>query len=79
MRRCSRCHEPNIFDNRRICTGCMKLWSDMRARAWASLEPKLGKLTPETHPSWIKEMKRLEKIWRKSPVDFENELLKLEI
>lgn len=79
MRTCIRCHEKNIYDNSRVCSQCMTEWSSMRTRAWASLEPRLGKLTPETHPAWIKEMKRLEKIWKKSPVDFEKELLKLEI
>ena len=79
MRTCIKCHEKNIYDNSRICVGCMKEWTDMRARAWASLEPRLGKLTPVNHPAWIKEMKRLEKIWKKSREQFEQELVKLAI
>lgn len=79
MRTCIKCHEKNIYDNSRICVRCMKEWTDMRGRAWASLEPRLGKLTPENHPAWIKEMKRLEKIWKKSREQFEQELVKLAI
>ena len=77
MRTCIKCHEKNIYDNSRICVRCMKSWTDMRTSAWASLEPKLGKLSHANLPDYKKEMKRLEKIWRKDPDQFSLELSKL--
>lgn len=74
MRTCIRCHEKNIFDNRRVCSGCMKEWTDMRTSAYDFVESKVGKLTPETHETYKKEMKRLEKIWKKDKEQFNLEI-----
>jgi len=77
MRTCIRCKEKNIFDNRRICSGCMKEWTMMRTIAFDILESKYGKMNPENHPTFIKEMKRLEKIWKRDKDLFQLELGKI--
>ena len=77
MRTCIRCKEKNIFDNRRICSGCMKEWTTMRTTAFDVLESKYGKMNPENHPTFIKEMKRLEKIWKRDKDLFQLELDKI--
>jgi hypothetical protein len=77
MRTCIRCKEKNIFDNRRICLGCMKEWTTMRTTAFDTLESKYGKMNPENHPIFIKEMKRLEKIWKMDKDLFQLELDKI--
>lgn len=79
MRTCIRCHQSNIFDNRRVCTSCLTDWSNMRITAANQLEKKFGKLTPDNHEDFKKEMRRLEKIWRKAPDQFEQELIKIGI
>lgn len=76
MRTCIRCHEKNIFDNRRICSGCMKEWTTMRGDAFDALETKYGKMSPDNHSTFIKEMKRLERIWKKDKEQFRSELEK---
>ncbi len=77
MRTCIRCKEKNIFDNGRICSGCMKEWTTMRTTAFDVLESKYGKMNPENHPTFIKEMKRLEKIWKRDKDLFQLELGKI--
>lgn len=77
MRTCIRCKEKNIFDNRRICLGCMKEWTTMRTTAFDTLESKYGKMNPENHPTFIKEMKKLEKIWKRDKDLFQLELDKI--
>ena len=77
MRTCIKCKEKNIFDNRRICLGCMKEWTTMRTTAFDTLESKYGKMNPENHPTFIKEMKRLEKIWKRDKDLFQLELGKI--
>lgn len=77
MRTCIKCKEKNIFDNRRICLGCMKEWTTMRTTVFDTLESKYGKMNPENHPTFIKEMKRLEKIWKRDKDLFQLELGKI--
>ena len=77
MRTCIKCKEKNIFDNRRICSECMKEWTMMRTTAFDALESKYGKMNPENHPTFIKEMKRLEKIWKRDKDLFQLELDKI--
>jgi hypothetical protein len=77
MRTCIRCKEKNIFDNRRICSDCMKEWTTMRTTAFDVLESKYGKMNPENHPTFIKEMKRLENIWKRDKDLFQLELGKI--
>lgn len=77
MRTCIKCKEKNIFDNRRICLGCMKEWTTMRTTAFDTLESKYGKMNPENHSTFIKEMKRLEKIWKRDKDLFQLELGKI--
>ena len=42
-----------------------------------TLESKYGKMNPENHPTFIKEMKRLEKIWKRDKDLFQLELDKI--
>lgn len=77
MRTCIRCNEKNIFDNRRICQGCLKEWTDMRVSASDYVQSKVGVLSPENHETYKKEMKRLEKIWKKDKEKFKQEISKI--
>jgi hypothetical protein len=55
----------------------MKEWTTMRTTAFDILESKYGKMNPENHPTFIKEMKRLEKIWKRDKDLFQLELGKI--
>jgi hypothetical protein len=55
----------------------MKEWTTMRTTAFDILESKYGKMNPENHPTFIKEMKRLEKIWKRDKDLFQLELDKI--
>lgn len=73
MSTCRRCGGSNT--GKGICGKCLSKWTDMRKEAWQHCEVLYGKLTPETHPLYIKEMKRLERIWKKDSSKFEQELI----
>jgi hypothetical protein len=55
----------------------MKEWTTMRGDAYGALESRHGKMNPDNHAIFIKEMKRLEKIWKKDKDLFRVELLKI--
>ena len=70
--KCMRCGTEDTYQ--RICSRCMSKWTDMRTQAWEYLTNKYGKLSKETLPVLQKEMKKLEKIWRKDPQLFISEI-----
>ena len=76
MSKCVRCHDENDRTGR-ICSSCLTSWLDMRIMVFEALNEKLGKLTPDTHQQFIKEMKRMERTWRKDRDKFEIELNKI--
>jgi hypothetical protein len=49
----------------------------MRTNVFNVLTDKFGKLNPDNHQQFIKEMKRMERIWRKDREIFEIELNKI--
>jgi hypothetical protein len=55
----------------------MGKWLDMRSLIFETLQWKYGLLSPQNHPIFIKETKRLEAIWRKDKSKFEIEINKL--
>ncbi len=73
--KCIRCGDDHL--NKRICSSCMKKWTDMRSAIYTQLVIKYGVLTPTNHEAFKKEMKRLEKIWKKDLQKFDIELIKL--
>lgn len=73
--KCIRCGDETM--NRKICYRCMNDWTTMRTQVFDILQNKYGKLTQENHPLFIKEMKRLERIWRKDRNEFLKELNKI--
>lgn len=76
MAKCIRCGNDN-YNGRRICSSCLGKWTDMRSAIFDELQKKYGKLSPTNHPTFIKETKRLEKIWRKDKDAFAVELGKI--
>jgi hypothetical protein len=71
--KCIRCGKEN---DRKICYACMDSWTEIRSLIFSTLEERHGKLSQINHPIFIKETKRLEKIWRKSKNDFAKEIEK---
>lgn len=69
--KCKRC---GVDQYDKVCSSCMKKWTDMRGKAWKYLESRYGKMNGNTLPVYQKEMKRLEKIWRKNPEQFQKEI-----
>ena len=64
----------DAWPNRKVCPTCLKSWSDMRIAAFNFLEAKYGKMNAKNHPVFKKEIRRLEKTWRKDPSKFETEI-----
>jgi len=60
--------------NRRICSSCLSKWSEMRGEAFTFLKNKYGKMSLENLPFLQKEMKRLDKKWKKDPEKFYEEI-----
>jgi hypothetical protein len=73
MARCRKCCREAF--NSRFCTQCLSAWSQMRLKAFEHCSFLYGKLSPENHEQFKKKMKKLEKLWRKSPEDFEKYIL----
>lgn len=48
----------------------MNKWSEMRTECWLHCQRLYGKLTPATHPLFMKEIKRLQNIWKKDKEKF---------
>ena len=73
---CRTCHNETL-SGRRICPSCLSKWSDMRTLIFNTLTDVYGKMTQSNHPTFIKETKRLERIWRKDKEKFEIEINKI--
>jgi hypothetical protein len=73
MSKCIRCGQENINAGR-ICPSCLSNWCDMRTEVFNALQLKYGKLSPSNHQFFIKETKRLEKIWRMDKNKFASEI-----
>lgn len=76
MAKCIRCGDDTL-SSLKICSSCLCKWTDMRTIVLNTLESKYGKLSPINHQLFIKETKRLEKIWRKDNLQFTIEIEKL--
>jgi predicted amidophosphoribosyltransferase len=74
MAKCRRCGEDTGYYNS-ICNTCLKKWTDMRQMIWEHCQRVYGKLTNDNHHLYIKELNRLEKIWRKNEEEFEEIIL----
>ena len=72
MASCRRCGCESF--GRSICLRCLSKWTDMRKEAFDYLQKKYGKLSPETHPKISKEIKRLDKLWKRNPEKFYAEI-----
>ena len=73
MGKCRKCGEEARV-NSRICNKCLDDWSNMRIEIFNKLQEKYGKMNQTNHPTFIKETKRLERIWRKDKQKFVTEL-----
>ena len=73
--KCIRCGSDQ---HKKICDTCLSKWSDMRSTIFNSLQKVHGKLSKDNHPIFIKETKRLEKIWKKDKDQFFKEIIALE-
>lgn len=51
----------------------------MRGVIWETMTLVHGSFTPQTQKEWVKQSKRLEAIWRKSPEDFEKEIENIKV
>ena len=70
--KCIRCGDES-WDGK-ICQSCMKNWKEMRKVIWDYHEKKYGKLNPDNLKIRQKETRKLEKLWRKNKVAFEQAL-----
>ena len=73
MAKCIRCGDDTLT-SARICPSCLDNWSEMRTTVFNALQGVYGKLNPGNHKFFIKETKRLERVWRKDKVKFESEI-----
>jgi len=67
--RCKTCGESS-WPNKWVCPICLKEWTSMRSIAFKFLQDKYGKLCPDNLSIIQKEIKKLERIWRKDPDEF---------
>ena len=72
MAHCKTCWKE-IYPGERICHSCLKEWTDMRTIAHKAAQKKYGKMNGENLKDIQKEMRRLEKLWRKDKQKFELE------
>lgn len=72
--KCRTCGRDTV-GSMNFCYKCLNDWSTMRKQSWVFIEKKLGKLSSENLKSYQKEMKKLEKVWRKDKNKFQ-EILK---
>jgi hypothetical protein len=73
--KCIRCGEEST--NKKICYSCLGKWTTMRSEIFDTLQNKYGKFSQENHSLFIKETKRLEKIWKKDKDKFIEEINKI--
>ena len=71
--KCIRCG-TETGGKQRICFSCLNSWSNMRLRAWEWIQDKHGELSQANLPIFQKEIRRLERIWRKDRAAFELEI-----
>ena len=72
MAKCRKCGSEAF--NRRICTPCLKDWTNMRGIAFEYVQKIHGKMSPENLKVIQKEMKRLDRLWKKDPDKFYKEV-----
>lgn len=72
MGKCIRCGCETYRE--RICRSCMNEWTEMRAKTYNTISKKYGMFSPENQVIFKKEMKRLEKIWRKNKDEWKLEI-----
>lgn len=60
-----------------VCNTCLDSWVEMRETIFNKLQEKYGKLSPSNYQTFIKETKRLEKIWRGNEEKFLEEINKI--
>ncbi|MDR2084359.1 MAG: hypothetical protein LBP67_05130 [Bacteroidales bacterium] len=75
MSKCVRCGDETPFSSA-ICDYCLDKWIEMRGYVFDALQDKYGMLSHENYQTFNKEMKRLDKIWKKDKAKFEEELNK---
>jgi len=68
--KCGKDTWPNKF----VCPDCLSSWDKMRKQLFEFLENKYGKMCQANHPLFVKETKRLERMWRKDPSKFVAEI-----
>ncbi len=61
--KCKICGADSGWDRR--CFSCMKEWKDNRKNNIAYLENIYGKTCPENHSTIVKELKKLERLFKK--------------
>ena len=74
--KCIRCNKETI-GHMLVCNECLDIWVEMRETIFNKLQEKYGKLSPSNHQTFIKETKRLEKIWRGNEEKFLEEINKI--
>jgi len=74
--KCIRCGSETV-GSMKICYSCLGKWSEMRETIFNILTKKYGKLSKDNHSIFVKETKRLEKIWRKDKRKFLDEINKI--
>lgn len=68
MAKCRKCGGEAY--NRRICSGCLRKWTDMRVVAFEHVQNKHGKMCADNSKVIQKDMKRLDRLWRRDPDKF---------
>ena len=69
VKRCKKCGRE-LITGKSQCVKCMEAWSDMRVSAFKYVKQKFQGDFKDIQPLRIKEMHRLEKVWKKSPDKF---------
>ncbi len=77
MAKCRKCGQETNIPGKYLCDICLSKWTDMKTIIFNTLQNKYGKLNKENHPIFMKESKRLVRIWRKDKDKFNNEINKL--
>lgn len=68
MARCRKC--GGEVCGRSICRGCLRKWTDMRAIAFGYVQNKHGKMCADNLKVIQKEMKGLDRLWKRDPDKF---------
>jgi hypothetical protein len=73
MAHCRKCG-VEIYPNERICRKCLSDWFNIRREAFAYVQHIHGKMCGENLPVLQKEMKRLDRLWKRDPTKFYEEI-----